>query len=182
MSPLLLTTAHHDVLVLGVGVPNDRGSSTGETRVIRKAYFEDPRYVPLIERAYVLWNELEARGDVTLLVRTGCLNLGPPEQTPDALDRTVRESDVAPVRDYLRAHLPTGDGALLRSRVCMYTNTPDEHFIIGTLREWPQVVVLGGFSGHGYKMASVIGEIAADLATSGRSAFDLGLFDPRRLG
>jgi sarcosine oxidase len=62
----------------------------------------------------------------------------------------------------------------------MYTNTPDEHFLVGRLRRAPQVVLLGGFSGHGYKMASVIGEIAADLVVRGESAFDLGMFAPER--
>lgn len=383
-----MTTSHYDVLVLGVGgmgaaalahlaargvsvigidqgdVPNERGSSVGETRVIRKAYFEDPRYVPLLERAYALWYELEARAGETLFLRTGCLNVGPPDHpairgvkesvavhglphavldadavrarfpafqpapgdigifeedggylrveactqaharwavkrgatlkthtrvsslavdakgavaslddgttvaaarvivaagpwlpsspaleelaselplevvrqvqlyfdprdgarvaapalpafihfaserafygiplhgehgqtpalkvcrhhggrrtTPDALDRNVTEADIEPVREFMRAHLPSGDGPLLRARACMYTNTPDQHFLIGALPRHANVVLLGGFSGHGYKMASVIGEIAADLATGARSPFDLRLFDPAR--
>ena len=109
-----------------------------------------------------------------------CRHHGGVKTTPDAVDRTVHDSDVAPVRAFMQAHLPTGDGPLLRARVCMYTNTPDQHFIVGALRDRPHVVLLGGFSGHGYKMASVIGEIAADLVTTGKSAFDLGLFSPER--
>ena len=62
----------------------------------------------------------------------------------------------------------------------MYTNTPDEHFVVGVLARTPHVVVLGGFSGHGYKMASVVGEIAADLVEHGKSGFDLGMFAPER--
>ena len=92
----------------------------------------------------------------------------------------VRPEDEATVRGYMRAHLPAADGPLLRSRVCMYTNTPDEHFVVGSLSRAPQVVLLGGFSGHGYKMASVMGEIAADLVERGQSAFDLGMFAPER--
>ncbi len=345
-------------------VPSARGSSHGETRVIRKAYFEDPRYVPLLERAYELWSKLEDRVGERLLFRTGCLNVGPadhpaiagveesvrrhalaherldeaamrarfpalvpnvgdvgifeedggflrveactrahaqwavaagaelrtktrvtaidrdgprlrvtlddgdtlvadrlvvsagawlasaaplraiaeglplsverqvqlyfqPRQselvtaptlpafihfegerafygiplhgegeepaalkvcrhhggaitTADALDRTLHDEDVDVVRAFLRARLPTGDGPLLRAKVCMYTNTPDHAFVIGAAPAHPNVVVLGGFSGHGFKMASVIGEIAADLATSGKSRFDLGLFRPDR--
>ena len=383
-------SSRYDVMVLGVGgmgaaalahlaargasvvgleqgdVPSDRGSSVGETRVIRKAYFEDPRYVPLLERAYVLWHELEARAGETLLVKTGCINIGPPDHpdiqgvresvarhslphvvldaaevharfpaftpasnaiavyeedggylrveactrahadwamasgatlrthacvaalaidargvratlddgevlvadrlvvsagawlasapalreiaarlrlevqrqvqlffepptpalvrapafpafihfdgarafygvplhgegtnvpalkvcqhhggevtTAAALDRALRETDVDPVRAFMRERLPAGDGPLQRFRVCMYTNTPDRHFVIGALREQPNVVLLGGFSGHGYKMASVIGEIAADLALARATSFDLGLFDPARFG
>ena len=401
-----MTTDRWDVVVLGVGgmgaaaldhlagrgakvigieqdeVPSERGSSSGDTRVIRKAYFEDPRYVPLLERAYVSWRELEAHAREPLLETTGCINLGPPEHpaivgvrdsakhhrlahevldaaaikarfpafalsanevgvfeeeggflrveactraharravergatlrtrtrvtalsldgsdqssnrgsdtgvhgahgarvrvtlddgtlieadravisagawlasapafaqlasrlplvvqrqvqlwfrpldphvtrpgqlpafihfggertfygiplhgergdepalkvcrhgggestTADGLDRVLREDDVEQVRAWMRDHLPAGNGELLRSRVCMYTTTPDGHFLIGALREHPQVVLLGGFSGHGYKMASVIGEIAADLTTTGVTPFDLGLFDPAR--
>jgi monomeric sarcosine oxidase len=374
------TTA--DVLVLGVGgmgaaalahlasrglsvvgveqdaVPSLRGSSVGETRVIRKAYAEDARYVPLLERAYVLWSELEERSGARLYERVGCLNLGPEEHpairgvlesarrhalphrrlteedvrarfavvprpgdvgvfeedagflrveactrahaswaqasggrlltgvpvhrlevrassvratlgdgtaldagrlvlaagpwlaenptlrqlvppvplvverqvqlwfqpqasvgrpppelpafihflpdrafygippdpvhpqpavkvcrhhggeatTPDALDRTLRSGDEAEVRGYVRAHLPYADGAVLRSHVCMYTTTPDEHFLVGAVPGAPHVVVLGGFSGHGYKMASVMGEIAADLLDRGETPFDLAMF------
>lgn len=342
-------------------VPSLRGSSVGETRVIRKAYAEDPRYVPLLVRAYDLWGELEARSGRRLFTRVGCLNLGPAEHpaiqgvlesaerhglphrrfaeaevrarfsvvpqpgdlgvfeedagylaveacteahlawattcgaqvrqarvtaldvagssvrailddgssltadhavvaagpwlgstpafrelsrdlplyverqvqlwfhpvdrdaarapalpafihfvdggpfygiplddshaspavkvcrhhggaqtTADTLDRVVRPEDEATVRGYMRAHLPVADGPLLRSRVCMYTNTPDEHFVVGSLSRAPHVVLLGGFSGHGYKMASVMGEIAADLVERGQSAFDLGMFAPER--
>ena len=377
--------ASHDVLVLGLGgmgaaalahlaarglrvvgvdqdtLPSLRGSSVGETRVIRKAYAEDPRYVPLLERAYQLWNELEARAGRRLFTRVGCLNLGPAAHpaiqgvlesaerhglphrrlaedevrerfsvvprpgdlgifeddagylaveacteahlawataggaelrrgrvtalevgsslvqvtlddgsslaaeravvaagpwlgstpalrelsrglplvverqvqlwfqpidrdaarapalpafihfvdegpfygvpldeshaspavkvcrhhggamtTADTLDRALHPADEAMVRAYVRAHLPAADGPLLRSRVCMYTNTPDQHFLVGPLARAPRVILLGGFSGHGYKMATVMGEIAADLAEHGRSPFDLGMFAPER--
>jgi len=355
--------ASRGLRVLGVEqdeVPSLRGSSVGETRVIRKAYAEDPRYVPLLLRAYELWHELEARAGQRLYERTGCLNLGspdhpavrgvldsvalhglqherldedhvrarfsivpdagdvgvfeadagylrveactaahaswarqlgaeirtrtrvtaldvgagsvratlddgssvvadrvvvsvgawlagdtlreiarglplvverqvqlwfeprgaaaallpafihflpggpfygiPPDAThaepavkvcrhhggqatrADALDRVVSREDEASVRGYIEAHLPAADGRLLRSRVCMYTNTPDEHFVVGCLPRAPRVVVLGGFSGHGYKMASVLGEVAADLVEKGTCAFDLGMFSPDRFG
>lgn len=343
-------------------VPSTRGSSVGETRVIRKAYAEDPRYVPLLVRAYALWSELQARSGRALFERVGCLNLGPadhpairgvlesverhrlpharlaeedlrarfavvprpgdvgvfeedagflrveectrahlawalgsgarlrtrtqltrldvepravrahlddgsvleaahavvaggawlaanpslsrlvpgvplvverqvqlwfaassPERvraprlpafihfltdrafygipadpsheepavkvcrhhggeptTPDALDRSLRPEDEEQVRAYVREHLPAADGPLLRSRVCMYTCTPDEHFVVGRSPLAPNVVVLGGFSGHGYKMASVMGEIAADLVEGRANRFDLGMFAPDR--
>jgi sarcosine oxidase len=355
--------ASRGLRVLGVeqdDVPSDRGSSVGETRVIRKAYAEDPRYVPLLVRAYELWHELEASAGQRLFERTGCLNLGAPDHPAvrgvlesaslhglpherlereqvrarfgivpvpgdvgvfeqdagylrveactaahaararqrgaeirtrtrvtsldlgsgsvratlddgstvladkvvvsagawlagdalrevarglplvverqvqlwfeprdasaavlpafihfvpggpfygipadpthaepavkvcrhhggeatraDTLDRVVRPEDEATVRAYVQAHLPAANGRLLRSRVCMYTNTPDEHFVVGRRARAPHVVVLGGFSGHGYKMASVMGEVAADLVERGESAFDLGMFSPERFG
>ena len=65
---------------------------------------------------------------------------------------------------------------------CMYTNTPDEHFIIDVLPSHPQVSVAAGFSGHGFKFASVIGEIMADLAQSGETGHDISLFRLDRFG
>lgn len=50
----------------------------------------------------------------------------------------------------------------------MYTNTPDEHFVISLHPEYPQVAIAAGFSGHGFKFASVVGEILADLVTEGK--------------
>ena len=61
-------------------------------------------------------------------------------------------------------------------RACIFTNTPDEHFIVDRLADAPQVSVASACSGHGYKFASVIGEILADLAMDGQSRHDIGLF------
>src|SRR6478672_535612 len=58
---------------------HDRGSSHGETRVIRQAYFEHPDYVPLLLRAYELWRELEQEAGADLLHQVGLLQVGPPE-------------------------------------------------------------------------------------------------------
>jgi len=63
---------------------------------------------------------------------------------------------------------------------CMFENSPDEHFIIDTLPDTPQVSVAAGFSGHGYKFCSVVGEIMADLATTGETRHDIGLFSLSR--
>lgn len=61
--------------------PHKRGSSHGQTRVIREAYFEDPAYVPLLQRAYTLWEELEQASGVRLLQQTGGLMMGPQGST-----------------------------------------------------------------------------------------------------
>src|SRR5580658_5537622 len=58
--------------------PHDFGSSHGLTRIIREAYFEHPLYVPLVHRAYELWNELEQESSRQLLLQTGGLMIGPP--------------------------------------------------------------------------------------------------------
>lgn len=68
---------------------HDRGSSHGETRVIRQAYFEHPNYVPLLLRAYELWRELEAETGLELLRQVGLLQVGPPD---GAVVRGVLES------------------------------------------------------------------------------------------
>ncbi len=366
----LFHLAARGLSIVGVeahGIPHDQGSSTGETRVIRKAYFEDARYVPLLQRAYALWAELADVVDASLcgplFQRAGCLTFGPPGHTavvgvqaaarehalahevldehaiakrfpalkpnpgdvgvfeaeagflhvercttahvdgarrrgavilcparvtalrpgpehvdvdvdegttlrarsvvlaagpwlaadpvlrafagatplvverqvqlwfepavrascavpalpcfihfgargtfyaipgreddgalkacrhhggtlttPANVDRRVSAADVDDVRTFLRAHLPVADGEPLRSKVCLYTNTPDENFLVGPSPSSSRVIVVGGCSGHGYKMASVLGEIAADLVVDGGSPFDLGLFDPHRFG
>lgn len=63
------------------GPAHDRGSSHGESRIIRQAYFEGPDYVPLVQRAYRLWRELEARAEQPLLEITGGVFMGTPEGT-----------------------------------------------------------------------------------------------------
>ena len=59
--------------------PHDLGSSHGRTRIIREAYFEHSLYVPLIQRAYELWAELERESGRRLLLQTGGLMIGPPD-------------------------------------------------------------------------------------------------------
>lgn len=68
---------------------------------------------------------------------------------------------------------PTADS--ITPRTSLFTNTPDEHFVIDRLPEHPEVVVAGGFSGHGFKFCSVVGEILADLVL-GESSWDIKLF------
>ena len=67
-------------------------------------------------------------------------------------------------------------------KVCLFTNSPDEHFIVDLHPTYPQVVLAAGFSGHGYKFCSVIGEILADLALRGDTRHDIGLFALSRFG
>lgn len=71
------------------------------------------------------------------------------------------------LKEILAQYIPGSAGPLIKSCTCLYTNTPDQHFILGKHPEHNRVTVAGGFSGHGYKFASVIGEILADLAIEG---------------
>jgi len=335
--------------------PHTMGSSHGKTRIIREAYFEDPAYVPMVQRAYRLWGELEEESETTLLLKTGGLMIGRPESeliagaklsaTRHGLDHEVlsrdevgrrfpclqpeadmiavyepragilfpevcvrahlelarlhgaqihtheavlgwtaettgvsvrtergtynaeylvisagawarelladlappltverqvqfwfdplrkhasfsadrcpvhlwqfderrfvygfpdlgdgvkvahhhggvsgsaeslkREIDAAEIdnmRSVLRRFIPNADGALRSAAVCLYTNTPDGHFWIDRHPAHANVVIASPCSGHGFKFASVVGEILADLATHRSASFDLSLFRNR---
>ena len=95
---------------------------------------------------------------------------------PDQMDREVQAEDEAVLRQAVSRYFPQAAGRLLESKTCIYTNTPDEHFMIGILPDSPQVSIAAGFSGHGFKFASVIGEIMADLAQYGETNHDISLF------
>jgi sarcosine oxidase len=99
----------------------------------------------------------------------------------DDLSREPDAEDEAVLRKAIRAFYPDADGPVLSLKCCLFTNTPDEHFIVDTLPGSPQVVVASPCSGHGYKFASVIGEVLADFATDKAPRFDLSLFRLDRL-
>jgi sarcosine oxidase len=89
---------------------------------------------------------------------------------PADLDRSLRAADEAPVSTFIRRHLPRLRPGIRRYSVCMYTMTPDEHFIIDRHPEHENVVFAAGFSGHGFKFAPVVGSVLADLVAEGRTA------------
>jgi sarcosine oxidase len=95
---------------------------------------------------------------------------------PDTLDRACHAADEAALRASVARYFPSANGALLRSTACMFTNTPDEHFIIDRHPDAPQVLLVSPCSGHGFKFSSVVGEIVADLVMQDRTAHDISLF------
>lgn len=99
----------------------------------------------------------------------------------DDLSREPTPADEEALRKGIRHMFPDADGPTLRLAACLFTNTPDEHFVIDTLPGAPEVVVASPCSGHGFKFASVVGEALADLAIEGRSRLDLSLFGMQRL-
>ena len=101
---------------------------------------------------------------------------------PSDPDRTARRDDEAALRAFLDRHLPDATGPTVMLKACIFTNTPDEHFVIDRLPDAPQVTVVSACSGHGFKFCSVIGEIAADLALEGSTPHDIGLFRLDRFG
>jgi sarcosine oxidase len=101
--------------------------------------------------------------------------------TPQTIRREVSAGEVDRMRQLLGRYLPDANGDLLATVTCMYTNTPDGHFIIDHHPVHPAVTIGCGFSGHGFKFAPVVGEILADLAIEGRTRHPIDLFRLRRL-
>jgi sarcosine oxidase len=94
----------------------------------------------------------------------------------DDLSREPNATDEETLRSGLRRFFPDADGDLLAMRTCMFTNTPDEHFVIDRLPGFEEIIVASPCSGHGFKFSSAIGEILADLATDRPPKFDLSPF------
>lgn len=99
----------------------------------------------------------------------------------DMTDRSVGADDIETIRGFMARHLPQANGALLADAACVYTNTPDFHFVIDRLPGAERVFVASVCSGHGFKFASVIGEIMADLVQERAARFDLSMFSAQRL-
>jgi sarcosine oxidase len=99
---------------------------------------------------------------------------------PDAVRRTVTEPEVAFVRGIVEQYMPDANGSLLDTAACMYTNLPDDHFIIDVHPDAPSVIVASPCSGHGFKFSSALGEVLADMATDRTVSFDTSLFSLSR--
>ena len=98
---------------------------------------------------------------------------------PDRLLREVSEAEVVAMRSFIRRFLPNADGPPRHTAVCMYTNTPDEHFLLDWHPTHANVLIASPCSGHGFKFSSVMGEIIRDLIFNRKSRFDLNLFRHR---
>jgi sarcosine oxidase len=95
---------------------------------------------------------------------------------PDTIAREPTLEDEAPLRAFAERYFPDGAGPTVALKTCLFEPSPDEHFLIDRHPDAPSAVVAAGFSGHGYKFCSVVGEILADLAIDGSTAHDIGLF------
>jgi sarcosine oxidase len=100
--------------------------------------------------------------------------------TPETVDRAIRAEDESNIRQRLAVAIPSLAGRLLHAETCLYTMTPDENFILGVHPRHPQVAMAAGFSGHGFKFAPVVGELLADLVTSGECGSIPAMFSPNR--
>jgi glycine/D-amino acid oxidase-like deaminating enzyme len=99
---------------------------------------------------------------------------------PDSLDREVSEADNRVLLDYLKQRLPELAGPVTFAKVCLYTMTPVEDFIVDRLPADPRVVFIGGLSGHGFKFTVLLGQIAARLAAGEEPGWDLSRFSLSR--
>jgi sarcosine oxidase len=100
-------------------------------------------------------------------------------EDPDQMDRACHSADEETLREGIRRYFPDANGPTLAMKPCLFTNSPDEHFILDVLPDHANVAVAAGFSGHGFKFCSVVGEIMAELVMEGRTNHDVSLF---RLG
>ncbi len=100
--------------------------------------------------------------------------------TADTIDRTIAPDEIDSIRrDFIVRYMPAANGPVAATGTCMYTMTPDTHFVIDRHPRHANVVVACGFSGHGFKFAPTVGEIVADLTIDGATRHDIALFSAR---
>lgn len=99
----------------------------------------------------------------------------------DGIDRSTHPRDEAALREFAERYFPDGAGSAMSLQVCAFTNTADGHFILDAHPAYPNVYVASPCSGHGFKFCSVIGEVMADLATTGKTSHDIALHGLARL-
>jgi len=93
--------------------------------------------------------------------------------TPETVQRSVEAGEIAAVQSLLQEHVPAIAGVHRRTAVCLYTNSRDGHFVIDRLPDHPAVLIASACSGFGFKFASALGEILADLLTDRTPGLDV---------
>ena len=94
---------------------------------------------------------------------------------PDNVNRQINAEDEEDIRFVLKKYLPDADHRIVAWKTCLYTNSTDENFIIDHLPGYDNDVTIAcGFSGHGFKFVSVVGEVLADLAMEGKTSLPIG--------
>jgi sarcosine oxidase len=100
--------------------------------------------------------------------------------SPASIDRSIRPQDESEIRAVIASRIPALNGEVVHAATCMYSTTPDHNFIVDRHPGYPQVILAGGFSGHGFKFSSVVGEILCDLAVDLQTASKFPLFSCTR--
>ena len=162
-------------------VPQLAGLAVPERQVV--AWFQPLHPQQFQPQDFPVFNLLESGGRFYGLpiygvpgFKVGCYHHLRQTVDPDGMDRDPHAEDEELLRGLVRRCFPNADGPTLSLQTCLFTNTPDEHFILDAHPEFERVWVAGGFSGHGFKFSSVVGEIMADLVQQTGSSQDLGLF------
>jgi sarcosine oxidase len=96
--------------------------------------------------------------------------------TPENVNRTFCNADDKQLRDFLLQRIPKGAGRLELGKICLYTNTPDHDFILDLHPQYKNISIAAGFSGHGFKFSSAVGEVMADLITTGKTRHAIDRF------
>jgi sarcosine oxidase len=99
---------------------------------------------------------------------------------PDHIRRQVDDRDLDPLRLMAATYLRGVSGHVRRTLTCMYTNTPDQNFVIDFAPDDRRVVVISACSGHGFKFGPIVGDIAADLVLEGKTRRDISRFAAAR--
>jgi sarcosine oxidase len=99
----------------------------------------------------------------------------------DRVERVISDAEERTVRMLLEEWQPGAAHRVLDGSVCLYTNAPDRHFVIGAHPAHDNVLLVSACSGHGFKFATALAEIVADLALDGEAAFDVSLFGVARV-
>lgn len=90
------------------------------------------------------------------------------------------EKDELDIRGFMSQYMEKANGSLNVGKTCLFTNTPDENFIIDKHPKHDHVAIAAGFSGHGYKFSSAVGEVLSELVTVGETKQDISLFRATR--
>ncbi len=105
---------------------------------------------------------------------------GEPVDDPLTVDRECHPSDFIRLNSFLTQCLPEVNPGPVRHSICLYTRTPDQHFVIDLHPEWKNVAFAAGFSGHGFKFCPVVGEVLADLIQQGETSLPIEFLSRKR--
>ncbi len=175
-----------DRLVLAVGARSKAFVSDLPLEVERQVvfWFDPERAHDFDSDRFPIWAHEYVPGEICYGfpklprgVKAAVMHAGEVFANPDEVTREISSDEVGPLRRALAGVLPSlADARVIDSDTCLFTNTPDHDFIIDFHPEHPQVLVSSPCSGHGFKFASAIGEVQADLVTEGSSWLDVKPF------
>ena len=187
MTPHGRHTADHLVLSVGARTVSLLGGLTLPLEVERQVVFwfkPDRAHATYDADVFPIWAYEYIPGAITYGfprlprgVKASVMHGGSIVKDADSVNRVVSDDEVGVLRDALTKVLPDLSTAdVIESDICLFTDTPDHDFVIDFHPQHSRVLVSSACSGHGFKFASVVGEIQADLVTKGRSDFDLAPF------